>query len=66
MNIYELGELSITQGRASSSRTLELSERDQMIAERVVKEVNERLRFLLDVGPRLPHAQPLVGHAGRR
>ena len=36
--------------RRSSSGTLELSERDRMIAERVEKEVNERLRFLLDVG----------------
>ena len=36
--------------RPSSSATLELSERDLMIAERVLKEVNERLRFLLDVG----------------
>ena len=37
-----------------------------MIAERVVKEINARMQFLLDVGPRLPHAQPLGGHAGRR
>ncbi|MPZ86665.1 MAG: excinuclease ABC subunit UvrA [Nitriliruptorales bacterium] len=29
---------------------LELSERERMIAERVLKEVRERLRFLLDVG----------------
>ncbi len=29
---------------------LELSERDQAIAARVLKEVNERLRFLIDVG----------------
>ena len=31
-------------------RALELSARDKQIAERVLKEVNERLRFLLDVG----------------
>ena len=36
--------------RSSSSRRVELSERDRMIAERVFKEVNERLQFLLDVG----------------
>src|SRR6202011_5475432 len=29
---------------------IELSERDRLIAEQVLKEVNERLRFLLDVG----------------
>ena len=29
---------------------LELSERDRMIAERVTKEINARLGFLLDVG----------------
>ena len=33
-----------------SSSTVELSERDRLIAERVFKEVIERLRFLLDVG----------------
>ena len=31
-------------------KTVELSERDRLIAERVFKEVNERLQFLLDVG----------------
>ena len=48
-NIYELGEMSI---RTASDflANLDLSERDKMIAERVEKEVNERLRFLLDVG----------------
>jgi excinuclease ABC subunit A len=48
-NIYEVGELSIRKA-ADFLKTLELSERDRMIAERVEKEVNERLRFLLDVG----------------
>ena len=33
-----------------SSTTVELSERERLIAERVLKEVNERLQFLLDVG----------------
>jgi excinuclease ABC subunit A len=49
MNIYELGELSIAKA-ADFLGGLELSERDLMIAEAVLKEVNERLRFLLDVG----------------
>ena len=48
-NIYEVGELSIRKA-SEFLGTLELSERDRMIAERVEKEVNERLRFLLDVG----------------
>src|SRR5437764_11399512 len=48
-NIFELGELSITKA-ADALGTLELSERDRMIAEGVVKEVNARLKFLLDVG----------------
>ena len=49
MNIYEVGELSIRKA-SQFLGSLDLSERDRMIAERVEKEVNERLRFLLDVG----------------
>src|SRR5207237_3354317 len=48
-NIFELCELSIAKA-AGALLTLELSERDRMIAEGVVKEVNARLKFLLDVG----------------
>src|SRR4029077_18224739 len=48
-NLFELGELSIAKA-ADALSTLELSERDRMIAEGVVKEVNARLKFLLDVG----------------
>ncbi|MHB8218833.1 MAG: excinuclease ABC subunit UvrA [Acidimicrobiales bacterium] len=49
MSIYELCRLSIT--RAVDVITgLELSERDHLIADRVLKEVRERMRFLLDVG----------------
>jgi excinuclease ABC subunit A len=48
-NIFEVGELSIG-GAAEFFRTVELSERDRMIAERVFKEVLERLQFMLDVG----------------
>src|SRR6478672_9806593 len=48
-NIYEVGELSIRKA-SEFLGSLELSQRDRMIAERVEKEVNERLRFLLDVG----------------
>jgi excinuclease ABC subunit A len=48
-NIHQLSSLSIRDS-AAALRGLELSERDRMIAERVVKEVNARLGFLLDVG----------------
>jgi len=48
-NIYEVGEMAISDA-STFLGSLELSERDKMIAERVEKEVNERLRFLLDVG----------------
>ena len=48
-SIFEIGELSIRRA-AEFVQTVELSERDRLIAERVLKEVNERLQFLLDVG----------------
>ena len=35
---------------AAFLRQLELTDRERQIAERVLKEINERLRFLLDVG----------------
>jgi excinuclease ABC subunit A len=48
-NIYELASLSI--GRAVEAIAgLELSERDHLIADRVLKEIRERMQFLLDVG----------------
>ena len=48
-NLFEVGELSITDAVAHF-KTVELSERDRLIAERVFKEVLERLQFMLDVG----------------
>ncbi len=48
-NIFEVGNLSIAQAAAFLAG-LTLTQREAMIAERVVKEVNERMRFLLDVG----------------
>jgi len=48
-NIAEISELSIAQA-AEFLRGLELSHRDRIIAERLINEINERLRFLLDVG----------------
>jgi len=48
-NIYELCSLSIS--RASQEvDALELTEREHLIADRVLREVRARLRFLLDVG----------------
>jgi excinuclease ABC subunit A len=49
MNIYELCSLSIARALKAVA-DLELSERDHMIADRVLKEVRERMQFLLDVG----------------
>ena len=48
-NISEVCAMSIADS-AAFLRGLELSDRDAMIAERVVKEINARLGFLLDVG----------------
>jgi excinuclease ABC subunit A len=49
LSISEVGEMPISES-AKFLAALELSERDRMIAERVVKEVNARMSFLLDVG----------------
>ena len=48
-NISEVCDLSIGEA-AKFLAALELTERERMIAERVTKEVNARLGFLLDVG----------------
>jgi excinuclease ABC subunit A len=48
-NIAEVCELSIGES-AKFLAGLELTERERLIAERVTKEVNARLGFLLDVG----------------
>ena len=48
-NISEVCDMSIGES-AKFLAALELSERDRLIAERVTKEVNARLGFLLDVG----------------
>ena len=48
-NIYELCSLSIANA-VDAMAGLELSEREHMIADRVFKEVRERMQFLLDVG----------------
>jgi excinuclease ABC subunit A len=48
-NIFELCDLSLGDA-ARVIGSLELSERDHMIADRVLKEIQARMQFLLDVG----------------
>ncbi len=48
-NIAEVCDMAIGES-AKFLAALELSERDRLIAERVTKEINARLGFLLDVG----------------
>ncbi|MCL2503658.1 MAG: excinuclease ABC subunit UvrA [Coriobacteriia bacterium] len=48
-NIHEVTGLSVTDAFKFFSE-LRLSERDEQIARRIVKEILERLRFLVDVG----------------
>jgi excinuclease ABC subunit A len=49
LNIAQLTDRSIRDTLAFAE-TVELSEREHMIAERLLKEIRERLRFLVDVG----------------
>jgi excinuclease ABC subunit A len=48
-NLFELCDLSI-RNAADALNSLQLSERDHMIADRVLREVTARVQFLLDVG----------------
>ncbi|NNC81299.1 MAG: excinuclease ABC subunit UvrA [Acidimicrobiales bacterium] len=49
LTIHDVCSMSIGEA-AKALNALELSERDQIIAEQVVKEINARMGFLLDVG----------------
>jgi excinuclease ABC subunit A len=49
MSIYDLCSLSVTRA-VEAIADLTLSERDHLIADRVLKEIRERMQFLLDVG----------------
>jgi excinuclease ABC subunit A len=49
-NIAEICALPIDEAAVFLTEELDLTAREQQIAERVIKEINERLRFLLDVG----------------
>ncbi|MCA1832522.1 MAG: excinuclease ABC subunit UvrA [Actinomycetota bacterium] len=48
-NLAELGQMCIADAD-SFVRALELNEREHLIADRIVKEITERLKFLVDVG----------------
>ncbi len=48
-NIFELCNLSLRESTAAMG-VLALSERDHLIADRVLKEIRARMQFLLDVG----------------
>jgi excinuclease ABC subunit A len=48
-SIHDVGDLSVRE-TGTFFAAIELSDRDRLIAERVLKEVNERLQFLNDVG----------------
>jgi excinuclease ABC subunit A len=48
-SIADIGNMSIGEA-AKVLENLSLSERDRLIAERVIKEINARMGFLLDVG----------------
>ena len=64
-NISEVCDLSIGES-AKFLAALELTERDRMIAERVTKEINARLGFLLDVGLDYLTLSRVGRHARRR
>ncbi|EQD53722.1 excinuclease ABC, A subunit, partial [mine drainage metagenome] len=49
MNIFELCEMPVLQS-FEVLKTLKLSEREEIVGTRVLKEINSRLQFLCDVG----------------
>jgi excinuclease ABC subunit A len=48
-NIAEISDMSIREG-LDFFRDLKLSEKDEMIAKQILKEIRERMKFLVDVG----------------
>ena len=48
-NIYELTSMSVTEIKKFIEK-LELTEKERIIAQQIVKELNARLQFLIDVG----------------
>ena len=65
-NIHEFTRLSITRALEFLD-SLDLTQTEQLIGARIVKEIRERLTFLDDVGVGLPESRSRVGDAlGRR
>ncbi len=64
-NISELCDMSVVDA-LDFIENLALSERDQVIAEAILKEIRSRLGFLQQRGPRVPDALPRGGDAFRR
>jgi len=48
-NIYEISAMSISEA-VEFFRNLELTDREKLIASQILKEINARLKFLMDVG----------------
>ena len=65
-SIAEVCRAADPRGATSSCASVELTDRERQIAERVLKEINARLGFLLDVGLDYLVARPAVRHAVRR
>jgi excinuclease ABC subunit A len=63
--MFEVCNLSIRDSTKFVA-DLRLSERDHLIADRVLKEVKARLQFLVDVGLDYLDPQPQRRHPGRR
>ena len=65
ISIAEYSDLS-ARAAAEWIRELEMTETERAIARLIVREITERLSFLDERRPRLPHARPLGPHALRR
>ena len=66
-NISEVAELSVKRaGEWFTDLPKDLTGKQNEIGVRVLKEIRERLKFLVDVGPRLSHAVARLRHALRR
>ncbi|MGI6265313.1 MAG: excinuclease ABC subunit UvrA [Acutalibacteraceae bacterium] len=59
-NIAEVSDMSVTDALAFM-HSLTLTEREHMIADRIVKEINERLGFLQSVGLEYLHLSRMAG-----
>ncbi len=66
-NIAEISTMAIRPARDwFEGLERDLTSKQMEIARRILKEINDRLRFLVDVGPRVSESLARVGHAVRR